>query len=145
MPLGDALYTITMSASRPTTLTEADFTENDFVPTASRMAKVSNMIYITAVEIITNYGTAKPLFLEMFLNNTDETSHIWTLPVEGRYTSSANSTRNLTQFFQPIRANEVYFLLREDHPYPTARGGVVVDPSLHEILITVSGYPRNFT
>ena len=148
MALGDALYTITMSASRPTKLTQASFTEQDFNTTASRMAKISNLTYLTKVEVITDDATANPLFLEAYLNNTDEESFLWSMPIVHRSPSGATAPgRNVFDFFQPIRANEVYFGIRPLLPYPDSRTGANTfkDPSSDNWLITVSLFPRNFT
>ena len=158
MPLGDALYTITMSAGRSAVKTTADWTVSTTdafdggSAAANTMVKVDNMIYLTSVEFHTDIDVdnSTPHFLEMYLNNTDEGSFLWSMPVERQYSvipAAGKPSRNFFHFFQPIRANEVYFLLRSGHPYPHSNGGtkVAIGGTSAKCLLTGMQTPRNFT
>ena len=152
MPLGDALYTITMSSARPSSKTNADWTlgttGTGWGTTSNTLVKVDNMIYLTAVTLHTDVNVeAAPHFLEMYLNNTDEGSFIWS----GQLTRDSNlytvgQKNNEWTFMQPIRANEVYFGVRAAKPYPSSRGSnALIAMNGTESLLTVMQTPRNFT
>jgi len=146
MPLGDALYTITMSASRPVTKTTTDWTEDTsgsgWGVTTDTLVKFGDMIYLTAVELHTNINVEAGVhYLEMYLNNTDEASYVWGTQIL-KDSDSSTAERNYYQFFQPIRANEVYFGIRSGKPY--TYGGSLVTMAAQENVITVFQTPRNF-
>lgn len=159
MALGDALYSIIMSAGRSKVLTQADFTvtKNWGTTQANAMASVTDMIYFTRVEVITNaalvHDASGPLFLEAYLDNSDESSLLFSRQVQYAYAASTGATgaqqrgANVWSSIQPVRANTVYFTFRKVHPYPDTAGGTFFDVSAEgsEYRILVTQTPRNFT
>ena len=146
--MGLPLFNIAMTVGRTRVIRKVEFTTT-WTTTANAAFKLEGLLYLTSVEVISDFATissaAGPLFLDMYRKLDDETftSFVTSLPIVHAFDATAGGItgRNILETFQPIETGTaVFFVPRLKAPYtdgnefdvPAVTGTFTVIPKFYD-------------